>query len=589
MPDLSKLSDDELIALHQQATSAAPTTIPRADLSKLSDEQLLRLHQEALGRARPKVEPGESAIRGAVQGASFGYSDEAVGLGGGLYEWAKGGEFAEGYRKHRDESRLRNQEAYLDNPKTYIGGSIAGGVATSFVPGLGIAKGATLLGGMSKAALLGGAAAGGLSEAELTDKATPESVTSFGGDVLKGAAIGAAAQGALTLVSKAANALKPSELEKLANTKAAKAAGALGSDLKKLGPEKTQAMGEAVRKAGLKAFDSLDDVGEKIAASKGEAGAAIGKALESVDDLVVKAKDATDSLNIPAQAKANLKDAIDKNFQFNMQRIGERIEDELIKPNAKNPLLDLERSKLQDIADRFKSIGQTTMREGNIIKGTQGRLTNFNSETVPQAFKQEVYGIIKRELDDVVAKTGTLEAGVEKLTGGAANSGGRSLLGNGPNAAGTVDANARNQSVLQAYTQAKKTYGALSDAERINIARQGSLAGNREISLTDTIAGVGGMATGGPAGAVVAGGLNKLARKYGDSVMAVGAAKAAEIIERAPQRLGRFYTILADAAKNGAPALDATHIALMKDPDYRAILENFEKTQAIQRRIGGAK
>lgn len=576
MPDLSKLSDAELLALHAKAKAApAPAA---ADLRSLSDAELMRLHDLSLSRARPKTEAGESFVRGAVQGATLGFSDELYGAGAGLVDWVRGkGELGKSYARNRDDERARNAAALADNPKTYIGGSVAGGVATSLIPGVGIAKGATLVGGAAKAAALGGVTGAGLTEAN--PLAEPED---FAKDVGKGAAIGAAFQGGAHILGKAAGAMRPEALRSTANIKAAKAAGALGSDLKKLGPEKTQAMGEAVQKAGLKAFDSLEEVGAKLATAKEEAGQAIGKALDSVDELVVQAKAGVDKLSVPAQAKANLRAAIDKQFQFNMTRIGERIEKELIAPNAKNPLLKGELAKLQGIADDFRAGGSVTMREGNVIKGTQGRVTNFNSETVPQAFKQEVYGIIKRELDDIVGRTGSLEAGVGRLGAEAGVRG----IGEAPK--GAFDVGARNQSVAKAYGEAKKAYGALSDAERINVARQGSAAGNREISLTDTIAGAGAAtATGSPQAVVVATGLNKLARQYGDSVMAVGARRAADLIEKAPQRLGRFYNVLAAAAAKGAPALDATHLALMKEPDYRKILDLYEKSRAIQRRVQG--
>ena len=572
MPDLSKLSDDELLALHSKAKKhPGPTT--SVDLSKLSDEELLKLHNISLGKMRPKTEEGTSFFRGAVQGGTLGYSDEIVGAGKGLVEGIKapwGSKYknaVEGYRSGRDEERAANDAALADNPKAYLGGNIAGGVATSLIPGLGIAKGAKFAASIGKAAALGGATAGGL-----TEKSPITETGEFASDVGTGALIGGGLQAGFSVLGKGLSALKPSNLRNTANIKAAKAAGALGSDLKKLGPEKTQAMGEAVHAAGLKAMDSLEDIGSKISSAKESAGEAIGKAIESVDDLVVKAKAGIDDMSMPQAAKANLKHRVDQAFQFNMKRVGERIERELINPNRKNPLLELERTKLQDIADRFKEIGSATMKEGNVIKGTQGRLTNFNSETVPQAFKKEVYSIIRSEIDDVIGKTGTLEAGVERLAGKAVSHQG---------------AAAKNESVLSKFVKAKKDYAGLSDAEKINVARQGSFAGNREISLTDTIAGVGGLASGGVPGAIVLGGLNKFARKYGDSVMAVGARKAATIIEKAPSALGKFYNVLEQAAAKGAPALETTHISLMQDPNYRRILDNFEKTNAIQRRLQG--
>jgi hypothetical protein len=563
MPDLSKLSDDELLALHSQAS--APQATP--DLTKLSDDELIKLRDQTVMAARPKTAEGESFIRGAAQGATFGFADEITAAGESLIT-------DKPYREALAESRANYGAAQADNPKTYLGGNVTGGIATSLIPGVGFAKGAGAIANIGKAAVLGGTAGAGFSEANPLE--SPKELKNFGKDVAKGAAIGGATQGIFSVLGKSANSLKPSELKKFSNVKALKAAGFMGKDLKNMSEAQKQALGNLAHEKGLITIGgSLDDIASKAGAAKKEAGEAIGDALNSVDNLVTRAKSLVDQGKLggelPPAGKEALKKSIDKQFQFNMNRIGERIEKELITPNAKNPLLDAERAKLTSIAKRFRSIGGVSMKEGNVIKGTQGKVTNFNSDTVPQAFKKELYDIIKTEIDDVVGKTGNLEAGV-------ATAGGKTI--------GSADVASRNASVSGAYEGAKKTYGGMKQIEEVASERLGQTQGNREISLTDTIAGVAGLATGSPANVIVLGGANKLMRQYGDSVMSVGARKAAEVLEKTPRVFGKFAGILEAAAKKGAPSLNTTHAALMKDPDYRAILENFEKSQAIQRRLG---
>jgi hypothetical protein len=551
------------------------------DLSKVPTEELLKMREAAVGQMRPMVPEGESFLRGAAQGATFGFSDELVGLGKGALGKIQGeGDFGNLYGKYRDEARLRDKEAQLDNPKAYLGGNVTGGVATSLIPGVGLAKGASTLANLGTAAKLGAYIGAGTSEADVLKasesyEGLKTEGAQFAKDVGKGAAIGAATQGAATVVGKGLTALKPSELNKLADVKTLKAAGYMGPQLKHMSEAEKKAVAGVLSEKGIvRAFDSLDDVAKKAGGAKEEAGVEIGKALTAVDDLVSQAKNLVDNGKIgnamPQVAKDNLKAQIDKQFQFNMGRIGSRIKAELIEPNADNPLLKAEIKKLSTIADDFAGFGPRTLKAGNVVKGTQGKVTNFDSDTLPQAFKKEVYDIIKTELDDVVAKTGTLEAAVAKAKG--------TFIGD-LNAAG------RNKSAAEAYQAAKKAYGALKETEEVARNRLGQTQGNREISLTDYIAGGAALTAGGPAGAVAIGGLNKLARQYGDSVMAASARKAAEIIAKAPERLGKFAGILEKAAGKGAPSLDATHVALMKDPDYRAILENFEKTGAMQRRI----
>ena len=521
---------------------------------------------------RPKASPGESLMRGAAQGTTFGWADELAAAAGAAKDVASAklglrGDigFSDAYGTYINKIRAKDDAAKADNPKTYLAGQIGGGIATTFVPG------GAALGGVKGATVAGAAAGAGTSEANPLE--SPEKLKEFAKDTGKGALLGYVTSKAFQLGGKAIDKLKPSELDKLANVKTLKAAGFMGKDLKNLSEAEKQQIGKVLYEKGVvKLGDSLDDVVAKSGAAKEEAGQAIGKALDSVDELVANAKSAVDAGklgNMPPQARENLKQAIDKQFQFNMGRIGDRIRTEIIEPNANNPLLKGEMSKLGSIADDFASGGSLTMREGNIIKGTQGKVTNFNSDTVPQAFKREVYDIIKTEIDDIVAKTGNLESAVAKSEG----------------SIGSLDVAARNKSVADAFTKAKSDYGALKRTNDIAQQRLGQVQANREISLTDTIAGAAGLASGNPANAVVIGGLNKLARQYGDATMAVGARQAANILRKAPEALGKYGTLLEEAAQKGAPALSATHLALMKDPNYQRILAEYEKSSPMKRRL----
>lgn len=585
--DLSKVSDEDLLKMRSQAIAAAKPSVEESapkkpDLSKLSDEQLLRVRDAVLDRERPKRSQGEAFAGGAAQGFTLGFSDEIeAGLGAAVDKAGAAlgtrGDISlkDAYETRLKHSRANYDELKHDHPKTFTGGSVAGGILTSFVPVAGFAKGATAAQNIRKAAALGALAGSGTSENSMYE--SPESAAKYAVDVGKGAAIGGLMQGAMTVAGKALSALKPENLRQTAATKALKASGYTGKDLKNMSQDEIRAAGtELLDKGVVTAGSGLRTVADRAEAVKAKAGEAIGAALDSVDTLVSKAKQLIDDGAIggalPDRGKQALKDAVDKNFQFNMVKIGQRIEQELIKPNEKNPLLKGELNKLRTIADDFISNGSVSMREGNVIKGTQGRVTNFNSDTVPQGFKKEIYSIIREHLDDVVEKTGNLEAAVAKGERGAM---------------GPLSTEVRNKAVSDAYQGAKKTYGVMKEAADVASTRLGQTQGQREISLTDTIAGAAGLASGGPANAVLLGGMNKLARQYGDSFLASGAKRAAEIISSAPEKLGKFAGILEEAASKGAPALNSTHIALMKDPDYQRILNNFEKSRAIGRRVGG--
>ena len=122
--------------------------------------------------APERDKPGyvESGARGATKGLTFGFSDELSGALGAGAESVAGlfsdrfkdpRSFLERYREYRDAYRKGDEEAKKANPKTFIGSEIAGSLA-----GAGKAK---ILGkGLQGAARMGGLAALGNSEADVT-------------------------------------------------------------------------------------------------------------------------------------------------------------------------------------------------------------------------------------------------------------------------------------------------------------------------------------------------------------------------------------------------------------------------------------
>ena len=79
---------------------------------------------------KPDVSGLESFGRGALQGATFGFSDEIYGAGAGAVDWLRGEGF--NYSKNRDEVRAANERAREANPGTYIAGEVGGGLALPF-------------------------------------------------------------------------------------------------------------------------------------------------------------------------------------------------------------------------------------------------------------------------------------------------------------------------------------------------------------------------------------------------------------------------------------------------------------------------
>ena len=98
--------------------------------------------KDAPARQEEKTSRLESGARGALQGATLGFSDEIVGglaaAGGALL-----GDFniSDNYARARDTIRGGDRRAQAANPGSFLAGEIAGGVALPF----GVAKAATKL------------------------------------------------------------------------------------------------------------------------------------------------------------------------------------------------------------------------------------------------------------------------------------------------------------------------------------------------------------------------------------------------------------------------------------------------------------
>lgn len=220
------LSDKEMEALEK---SSAPKPVPAAtpfagrgatfspaetnvSLSSapkvISDSEMAAMEQTA---AEGPISKTESALRGAAQGATFGFADELQGGALGALEAFKSGgakSFREAYEQQRDAARAKFTAAQQENPLAYLGGQVAGGIAGSaLTPGAGVvgiaSRAASAIGGTGKIANIGrgivqaggaGAISGGVTAAGESEAKTLGGIAS---DVAGGAGAGAAFGGVL--------------------------------------------------------------------------------------------------------------------------------------------------------------------------------------------------------------------------------------------------------------------------------------------------------------------------------------------------------------------------------------------------------
>lgn len=238
--------------------------------------------KEAPKPATPEISKKESFARGAAQGASMGFSDEITGGLEAMWEKAKGNpvEFGNLYKQYRDESRKNYDDAKKANPGTYTTGEIGAGVATAFVPGMAIAKGAKLANVVGKSAMIGGAAGVGNSEKENIDDVVIDGV--------KGAAIGGALGGVATVAAPYVGKLANKAGEKMkgsAERYAARALGAERATVKKIGADKIQEVGRHALDEGiLSPLASTDDMIARNEAVKASGAGKMKEVYNQIDE-----------------------------------------------------------------------------------------------------------------------------------------------------------------------------------------------------------------------------------------------------------------------------------------------------------------
>lgn len=217
----------------------------------------------------PSIEA--SAARGAAQGATMGWIDEAYGAGRSVFDDIRGvlgyGPMAEAptpvfddmgrvqnteeinapaienYERHRDAYRAADAAAQEANPYAYGGGEFAGAIGSAFVPGLGMVKGMQVAKAAANAPRLArltnwAAQQGGRFAPQMAQGAAIGAVTgagyapdaeSMGDAALQSAAIGAAAP---PVIAGAGKALKLGwQGAKAVGTSMLSAAGGVKSDV----------------------------------------------------------------------------------------------------------------------------------------------------------------------------------------------------------------------------------------------------------------------------------------------------------------------------------------------------------------------
>lgn len=306
-------------------------------------------------------------------------------------------------------------------------------------------------------------------EASLGDKElkAEQLLAAAGGGALLGAGIGV---GLGVAGSGIASATKGFDLSGFAERQAWKATGATGANTRQVGLDQAKRSGRRMLDEGLLKFESFEERAQALRKATNEAGEEIGKLIESIDGtgarpsvapIVEKLDEQLGKLRDGVGADVRLAKKIDRDF-------GDWLRDRLDEAPTFKELHGM-RARVDDYLEKARRSNDT------VVQSELGKLrSNIEDE-------------IKRQADAIAPQVG--------------------------------------DDFLGQYTAAKSRYRDLVSAAKIAEYRAPMLeAGNRSISLTDTIAAAGGLASAGPGGLIM-GGVNKALREYGDTAAALLANK----------------------------------------------------------------
>lgn len=484
-------------------------------------------------KADPKKElptsPLKSAAYGAAQGATFGFADEGIAGAKALLSKLTNPQssFGDTYDKEVADQRNAIAKAKNDNPMTYTGGNLAGNVATSFIPGIGIAKGAGLASTLGKAGLQGALIGAGESDKSITN---PEAL---GEDVAKGAAYGAGTQAAFGGLAGILGKFAPSNLNNFAEQRAVKAA--LGPNTAALRQAagittkggNTQAVEQKISNMGRDLLDEgvisplskTQDIGPKLKEAAQKYGSQIGEVGKQVDQAV---PNAIDTKNI-AQQIADYAQTIPPTLN------GKKIQDRLMAEAANfEEMPGMGFGAAQDFKNQFKY-----------------KPTDQDALISNQDVSNKIRQIIGQNMEDAAGK-------VQKSGSDSA------------------------KDLLAQYQNAKAKYGTFKPASDAAGNEATKELARRFVSPSDYAMGIGGLgtavATGSPHVAVAglaAAAANKFARERGSSTAASIADSLAKTLDASPEFAKEFGNVLTSAMQRGPAALTATHAILMKNPSYR--------------------
>lgn len=263
------------------------------------DKQGRRYYETEPGVFVPVMEDVTGVSRKALQGFTFGLSDELRGIAAGLGAMVPGGRTpGQAYGQAVEAERQALETFGQARPGASMAAEIGGGIASGLIPGGAVIRGGTLAGRtLAPAASIGsavgrGAAVGGVggglagfgyAEGGLTDRAVGAGV---------GAATGAALGAAIPAAGKAMQLRKPSAATLLRSVGRRTNQADIEGALQRMGPQATladvnpslQQMADVATARITPAQDLVDALGERAKGKVGRISRALAGTTGGIDD-----------------------------------------------------------------------------------------------------------------------------------------------------------------------------------------------------------------------------------------------------------------------------------------------------------------
>lgn len=529
----------------------------------LTDQEELELLELEAEEARAKAagkapeKPGiiESAGRGAAQGASLGFIDEAAGAGNQVKAYlnrkmkerglagpagmaveaasaaipgaipvaladmiAEGGKSGSEYIKGRDAWREADRTASEENPVAYGAGNLAGSAATMLIPG---ANAVTA----GKMAALGGIAGLGATEADLTKGEISDAAEDAGTSALLGYGIGKGARALAPLAEKASTGLKNA-----ATGAARRAIGYSKRFITKQGKERADEVARIMLDEGAIPWSgSAEETLKRIQEVADKSGSELGRVREALDKMGIAGVPRRQALKALSEMLPTQKGGIYDDMTKHILKARETV------------------------AAHGKEI---PFGEAEELKTLLWKAGGKNDDIQREAFHGASRAIRK-------AAESKLDESAKMLD--------------------YMNPNRTDNITTAGYLKNKKLYGAAADASDVALDKVNREAGNSFPSLRGTIAAGSRLGAGDIMGAAGALGVTETALRRGAGFSANAANKIADYVKKSPKVFGKFAAPLTNALARSPETFAVTHYLLgQQDPEYQGIADKIQKGEDFE-------